>query len=55
MDDVFVKVWDSVSDINTFFNKSQKATNVQACCRGVRNNAFGYKWRYVDDVDKSAS
>ena len=55
MDDKFIKIWDSSKDINKFFNKSPKTTNIQACCRGARNNAFGYKWKYCDDEDKIVS
>lgn len=25
-----------------------KIQNISACCRGVRNNAGGYRWKYID-------
>lgn len=46
LDDVFIKDWESIKDINLFFNKQPNASSVSLCCKGIYKQAFGYKWKY---------
>jgi group I intron endonuclease len=38
----FIKEWESISDAT----KTLKITHISCCCKGSRNFAGGYKWRY---------
>lgn len=40
------EIFDSVKEAAEKYGLAR--TSVNGCCRGHRNNCFGYKWRYVD-------
>ena len=31
-----------------YYGGAKNTTNIQACCRGAKKSAFGFKWKYVD-------
>jgi hypothetical protein len=39
-----IKIWDKISDFGEFHNV--RVSNIVQCCKGKRNNAWGFKWRY---------
>ena len=41
-----IKIWDSISDFAKV-NNIKYFSSISACCKGKRNSAFGYKWKYV--------
>ena len=41
-----IKVWTCIMDAVRFFGGST-TSHIVACCKGKRNKAFGYKWRYL--------
>lgn len=43
-----IKVWTCIMDAVRFFGGST-TSHIVACCKGKRNKAFGYKWRYLTD------
>jgi len=53
LDNNFIKEWSSVSDICKYYNfKSQ--INIRNCCNGNNYVAYGFKWAYKDNIDKSS-
>lgn len=53
INEAFVQVWDSARDIQNQlgFNES----NINACCHNRIQCAYGYKWKYYDEIDKATS
>lgn len=56
--DKIIKSFDSVHDAILWCNKNgysktKDSTHIAATCRGDRKSAYGFKWRYADDLDKS--
>lgn len=47
-DDEFIKIWNSSSEATAYYGGAKNTTNIQACCRGAKKSAFGFKWKYVD-------
>ena len=45
-----IKVWSCIMDAVRFFGGST-TSHIVACCKGKRNKAFGYKWRYLTDKE----
>lgn len=43
-----IKVWTCIMDAVRYFNGTT-TSHIIACCKGKRNKAFGYKWRYLTD------
>jgi hypothetical protein len=48
LDNVFIKKWDSVSEAGTKYGCN---TNIINTCRGSRNKAYGFIWRYENEID----
>ena len=48
--DNFIKIWDKAADANNFYASNKNSTNIQACCRGEKKSAYGYKWEYIDKL-----
>lgn len=46
MQDNFIKEWDSTAEAGRQLKINQ--SNISACCRGKRNNAGGYVWKYKE-------
>ena len=56
--DKIIKSFDSVHDAILWCNKNgysktKDSTHIAATCRGDRKSAYGFKWKYADDLDKS--
>jgi len=47
-DGLFVKRWKCPAAIEKASQKTMKATNIIACCRGRFQTSYGYIWRYVN-------
>ena len=49
--DEYIKTWESVSMIEREcgYHKS----NIGKCCKGLINSAYGYKWRWVDELENN--
>jgi group I intron endonuclease len=45
----FVKEWNSLNDIALYLNISN-AGNISSVCNGKRDKAYGYIWRYKEEV-----
>ena len=41
--------FDSLKEATLFVTGQTHVTHISAVCRGVRNSAYGYKWKFVDD------
>lgn len=45
----FIKNWDCVIDAIKSLNLSKYAhSSIGLCCKGKLNNAYGYKWRFIE-------
>ena len=44
---VFIKTWDSMTDVSEFYHITNAA--VSACCTGKSKSCVGYVWRYHGD------
>ena len=42
-----VRFWKSIRNVENVLGFSN--SNIQKCCVGKKNTAYGYKWQYVDD------
>lgn len=49
LDGKFIRIYDSVTDACNAIG-TDSTTSISACCRGKRNKAFGFIWRYLDDI-----
>ena len=47
-DDNLIKIWSSSREATEYYGGAKNTTNIQACCRGTKKSAFGFKWKYVD-------
>lgn len=45
----FIRIYDSVTDACNALG-TDSTTSISACCRGKRNKAFGFIWRYLDEI-----
>ena len=50
MDGNFIKQWLGINNIERCF-KINKG-NICMCCKGKRNNAGGYKWKYTHELEQ---
>ena len=48
-----IKIWNSISDIEIELGYNR--SSIYQCCKCKYKTAYGYIWRYVNDVEKSAS
>lgn len=46
-----VKVWNSIKDACR--NTTMNYQCISACCRGIKKQCYGYKWKYLDSSDRS--
>lgn len=49
LDGKFIRIYDSVTDACNAIG-TDSTTSISVCCRGKRNKAFGFIWRYLDDI-----
>lgn len=54
----FLKKWDCITDfIRSIGRRRSSLTHISACCKGKRNSAYGYIWRYYkqDNIEVKLS
>ena len=51
LDNKLLKIWDCAEDVNKKLGIN--IGNIASCCRGERNKAGGYKWKYEERKDKN--
>jgi group I intron endonuclease len=44
--DNFIKEWSSIKDANLFLGKSKDSSSIGECCKGKKQTAYKYKWKY---------
>lgn len=44
----FIRTWESISEIKEKCSEVKEIGNVTHCCKGRRNSAYGYKWKYAE-------
>ena len=47
----FIQTWESATEAGKFYHKNMSA--ISHVCQGVRPTAWGYKWKYHDEVERS--
>ena len=50
-----IRTWDSITKACKELFNSSDISSICKCCSGEIQSAHGYKWKYADDIDKSAS
>ena len=45
-----IKVWDKISEANVYFGKPTTYPTISSVCKGRQKTAFGYRWKYLDEV-----
>lgn len=48
LDGTYIKTWDCLKEITIETNI--KWQNISKCCRGLRNKAGNYKWKYEEEI-----
>ena len=48
--DEVLKVFDMITDTETFLQKPGSRRHVYEVCNGKRKTAYGYKWKYLKDL-----
>lgn len=49
LDNEYIQTFSSIAEANRYLGKSPKASNIGQVCRGNRNWAYGFKWKYLTD------
>lgn len=47
MDGRFLRRFASMAEAERWLGKKRAQANISSCCRGIRNYAYGYRWRYA--------
>jgi group I intron endonuclease len=42
----FIKEWSSIKCANLFLRKDKDSSSIGECCRGKKQTAYGFKWKY---------
>ena len=50
-----IRTWDSITKACKELFNSNDISSICKCCSGEIQSAHGYRWKYADDVEKSAS
>ena len=45
-----LKVFDCITEANEFLNVNRKSSNITNCCKGRKKSAYGYKWKYYNEI-----
>lgn len=45
----FIKQWNSFMDIERYLNIKYANSIINACCKGKRKTAYGYRWEYASN------
>ena len=51
LNDNFIMQYDSAADAAKALGKSQGSSSITKACRGKLKTAYGYKWKYVENID----
>ena len=49
-DDKIIKVFNGRKDANRYLNINERATGISKALSHVQKTAYGYKWKYLEDV-----
>ena len=45
-----IKTFESKSEANAYLGKYKTDSAIAYVCQGKRQTAFGYKWKYLEDI-----
>ena len=48
----FIKEWNKIKEASIFFNKPKDTSSITMCCLGKQKTAFGFKWKYKNEILK---
>ena len=48
LDGIYLRDFSSISEALLHLGKSLKCSHISCCCKGKRNKAYGYKWKYKE-------
>lgn len=46
----YIKTWNSIIEFLKENNINLKNSGITSCCKGKQKTAYGYKWKYADDM-----
>ena len=49
LDGKYIQIFNSIADANRSLGKASNASNIGQVCKGNRNYAYGFKWKYLTD------
>lgn len=52
LDGEFIRIWDKPVDISNYL-KMKVSTDIVKCCEFRRNQSKGYRWLYVEDMERA--
>lgn len=44
----FIRTWENISEIKEKCPELKQTSNIVHCCKGRRNSAYGYRWKYSE-------
>ena len=52
LEENFIKEWNKIKEASIFFNKPKDTSSITMCCLGKQKTAFGFKWKYKNEILK---
>lgn len=46
LEENFIKEWSSIKEANIYLGKDKDSSAISECCKGKRQNAYKFKWKY---------
>ena len=46
LEENFIKEWSSIKEANLYLGKDKDSSAISECCKGKRQNAYKFKWKY---------
>lgn len=46
-------IFDSLAEAERYLGKARGSAHIREVCLGIRQTAYGHKWRYVNELDAS--
>ena len=46
-------IFDSLGEAERYLGKARGRAHIREVCLGIRQTAYGHKWRYVNELDAS--
>lgn len=46
-------IFNSLGEAERYLGKEKGHIHISEVCRGIRQTAYGYKWRYINELDAS--